>query len=127
MSVIIPVNCDQGVMQILKRHLDEGTIIPETSSSFSSFQANEGKHESIIEDWISDYGSNDEDFKKLLRRLKHSDLSGKANNFATTLINEGSQVVAVLVHFSEKQGSMRTYNTASIHVKLTSSCARDWA
>lgn len=126
MSVVIPVSCDQDVLQILKRHLDEGTIKAETSSSFSTFRANKNQHENIIDDWISDYGGNDEKFKSKLRQLKRSD-SGRTSNFATTLIDEGSQVVAVLVHFSEKQGGMRSYNTASVQVKLTSSCARDWA
>jgi len=128
MSVTLRVDCDQDTMRTLKRHLDEGTIIAEPSTSFNKFKANESNHLNIIDDWLSSYGnrSNDENFKSQLRQLKYAS-SGEAGNYAIGTINEGSSVTAVLVHFGENRNSMRTYTTMSIQVRLTSDCAKDWA
>ena len=128
MSLTIPVNCDKETMKILRRHLDEGTIRAQPSNSFNSFEASEGNHLNIINDWVSDYGNiSDENFKRQLRQLKYAETSGKAGSYAIGTINQGSEVTAILVHFSEKRGTMRTYTTMSVHVKLTSECAKDWA
>jgi hypothetical protein len=115
-------------MRTLQRHLDEGTIIAEPSTSFNKFKGSEANHTNIIESWISDYGdrSNDENFKMQLRQLKYAS-SGEAGNYAIGTISEGSNVSAVLVHFGESRNNMRTYTTMSMQVRLTSHCAKDWA
>lgn len=101
----------------LKKKLDDGDI----DYSYDVFQSNStsSDHDSIIDNWISSYGVN-EQTKSQLNGLKKQKV-GKTQKIFNSVIINGKKVSIFIVKFGkEDSDGDREYFEASANVELTS-------
>ncbi|CAG8780614.1 19813_t:CDS:1 [Dentiscutata erythropus] len=101
----------------LKKKLDDGDI----EYSYDVFQSKptSSDHDSIIDNWISSYGVNQQT-KNQLNSFKKQKV-GKAKKTFNSIIINGKKVSIFIIEFGEEDSDRnREYSEASANVELTS-------
>lgn len=110
-------------IQELKKHLEDGNINSSTDLFKSNFNSRD--HDSIIDNWILSYGSN-EQTRKQIAGLKNQSF-GILQKILTESINDGKKLTIFILKFTGKnrieyfRSEQRTYYESCVNVELTSS------